>query len=114
MAHQHCQIEFINRAGSKCDFSFPLTVAATTLKVDVEGRRFQMEIAIFFHKNQNNFVHLICQETVAVHAEFSINGHYLTKHANAYSKLTGSDRAEKVTQLEAVLASQQRFFSRAP
>ena len=38
--------------------------------------------------------------------------HYQTTHANAYNKFTGSDRAEKVEQLEAGLVSQQRLFTK--
>jgi len=45
--------------------------------------------------------------------DFNVKRHYQTKHANTYDKLTGSDRAEKVKQLQAALASQQRFFTRA-
>ncbi len=46
-------------------------------------------------------MYLICQETVAVYKEFNVKRRYQTKHANAYDKLSGSDCAEKVTQLEA-------------
>ncbi len=45
--------------------------------------------------------------------EFDVKRHYQTKLANAYDRLSGSDRAEKMKQLEAVLASQQRLFTRA-
>ena len=45
--------------------------------------------------------------------DFNVKRHYQTKHANTYDKLTGSDRAEKVKQLQAALASQQQFFTRA-
>ncbi len=66
-----------------------------------------------FHQNRNNCVHLICQETVAFVLRIQCQEKLPDKHANAYDKLSGSDRAEKVKQLKAVLASQQRFFSQA-
>lgn len=56
---------------------------------------------------------LVCQKSVAVAKEFNIKRHYQTNHANAYDKFTGSDRSEKLKQLEAVLASQQRLFTQA-
>ncbi len=61
----------------------------------------------------NNYIHLICQKIAAVSKEYNVKRHDQTKHANAYDKLFGSDCAENVKQLEAVLASQQRFFTRA-
>ncbi|XP_078271885.1 general transcription factor II-I repeat domain-containing protein 2 isoform X1 [Rhinoraja longicauda] len=84
-------------------------------KVCTEGSRFQerWKLQSFFTENRNNCVCLICQEIVAVFKEFNVKRHYETKHANAYDRLTGSDHAEKVNQLHAALASQQRFFSRA-
>ena len=84
-------------------------------KVDSEGRRFQerWELEYFFTENKGNCVCLICKETVALFKDFNVKRHYQTKHANTYDKLTGSDRAEKVKQLQAALASQQRFFTRA-
>ncbi|XP_068110957.1 general transcription factor II-I repeat domain-containing protein 2-like [Hyperolius riggenbachi] len=84
-------------------------------KVDSEGRRFQerWKVDFFFTEIRNNCVCLICQETVAVYKEFNIKRHYQTKHSSTYDKLTGRDRSEKLKQLEAVLTSQQRFFTRA-
>ncbi|GAA6225846.1 general transcription factor II-I repeat domain-containing protein 2-like [Lates japonicus] len=84
-------------------------------KVDCEGRRFQdrWKLQYFFTEIQNNCVCLICQETVAVYKELNVRRHYQSKHANTFDKLSGSERDEKLKQLEAVLASQQRFFTRA-
>ncbi|KAL3968683.1 KRAB domain-containing zinc finger protein [Sarotherodon galilaeus] len=84
-------------------------------KVDGEGRRFQerWELQYFFTEIRGNCVCLICKETVALFKDFNIRRHYETKHAATYNKLTGSERAEKVKQLQAALASQQRFFTRA-
>ena len=92
-----------------------MATAKKTRKVDSEGRRFQerWELQYFFTENQGNCVCLICKETVALFKDFNVKRHYQTKHANTYDKLTGSDRAEKVKQLQAALASQQRFFTRA-
>ena len=91
------------------------TMASKKRKVDNEGRRFQekWELQYFFTATRGNCVCLICQETVALFKEFNVKRHYQTKHANAFDKLTASDRAEKVKQLKAALASQQRFFTRA-
>ena len=61
---------------------------------------------------RNYCVCLICQETVAVYKEFHIKRHYQSRHST-YEKLTGHDRSEKLKQLEAVLMSQQQFFTRA-
>lgn len=82
-------------------------------KVDSEGRCFQerWELQYFFAENRGNCVCLICQETVALFKEFNVKRHYQTKHANTYDKLTGSERAEKVKQLQAALASQQQLFT---
>lgn len=44
-----------------------------------------------------------CQEYVAVYKEFNVKRHYQSKHAD--DKLSWSDRAEKVKQPLAVLAS---------
>ncbi len=44
-----------------------------------------------------------------MYEEVNVKRHHQKKDANAYDKLSGSDRAEKVKQLEAVLASQQQF-----
>ena len=41
--------------------------------------------------------------------EFIVKKHYQTKHAKACDKLTESELAEKVKQLRADLASQQRL-----
>ncbi|XP_073807411.1 general transcription factor II-I repeat domain-containing protein 2-like [Danio rerio] len=84
-------------------------------KVDSEGRRFQerWELEYFFTENRGNCVCLICKETVALFKDFNVKRHYETRHAKIYDKLTGSERAEKVKQLQAALASQQRFFTRA-
>lgn len=92
-----------------------MATAKKNRKVDSEGRRFQerWELQYFFTENRGNCVCLICQETVALFKEFNVKRHYQTKHANTYDKLTGSDRAEKFKQLQAALASQQRFFRRA-
>ncbi len=128
--------DWINHAGSKCNFSFHLMVAAPLCnfawqchpcydpyqlisvmatvdkkgKVDVEGCCFQerWKLQYFFTENQNNCIHLICRETVAMYEEFSGKGHYQTKDSKAHNKLSGSNRAEKVKQLEAVLASRQQ------
>ena len=91
-----------------------MATAKKTRKVDSEGRRFQerWELQYFFTENQGNCVCLICKEAVALFKDFNVKRHYQTKHANTYDKLTGSDRAEKVKQLQAALASQQRFFTR--
>ncbi len=62
---------------------------------------------MFFTGNLNNCACLICQETVAMFEELNVKRDHQTKDANAYDKLSGSDRAEKVKQLEAVLASHQ-------
>ena len=43
--------------------------------------------------------------------EFNVKRHDQAKHANAYDKLTGSKRTEKVKQLQAALASQQQLFT---
>ncbi|KAK2847511.1 hypothetical protein Q5P01_010510 [Channa striata] len=92
-----------------------MATAKKKRKVDSEGRRFQerREVQYFFTENRGNCVCLICQETIALFKDFNIKRHYQTKHANTYDKLTGSDPAEKVKQLHAALASQQRFFTRA-
>ena len=91
------------------------TMASKKRKVDSEGRRFQekWELQYFFTDTRGNCVCLICQETVALFKEFNVKRQYQTKHANAFDKLTASDRAEKVKQLKAALASQQQFFTRA-
>nr|DBA20368.1 TPA: hypothetical protein GDO54_017157 [Pyxicephalus adspersus] len=83
-------------------------------KVDSEGRRFQerWKVEFFFTEIRNHCVCLICQETVTIYKEFNIKRHYQTKHST-YDKLTGRDRSEKLRQLEAVLMSQERFFTRA-
>ncbi|XP_077340540.1 general transcription factor II-I repeat domain-containing protein 2-like [Lithobates pipiens] len=83
-------------------------------KVDSEGRRFQdkWKVEYFFTEIRNHCVFLICQETVAVYKEFNVKRHYQSRHST-YDKLTGRDRSEKLKQLEAVLMSQQRFFTRA-
>ncbi len=64
-------------------------------KVDVEGLCFQerWKLQYFFPENLNTCVRLICQETVVMYEEVNV-------------RTLGSDRAEKVKQLEAVLASQ--------
>lgn len=91
-----------------------MATVAKKRKVDSEGRHFQdkWKLEYFFTEIRNNCVCLICQETVAVFKEFNIKRHYQTKHANYY-QLTGDERGEKLKQLEAVLAAQQRFFTRA-
>ena len=43
--------------------------------------------------------------------EFNVKRHDQAKHANAYDKLTGSKRTEKVKQLQGALASQQQLFT---
>lgn len=45
--------------------------------------------------------------------EFNVKRHYETKHANSYQRFSGNERVDKVKHLEAVLASQQRLFTRA-
>ncbi|CAM1292725.1 Uncharacterised protein r2_g183 [Pycnogonum litorale] len=92
-----------------------MATAKKRRKVDSEGRRFQerWELQYFFTENRGNCVCLICKEAVALFKDFNVKRHYETKHATTYDKLTGSDRAEKVKQLQAALASQQRIFTRA-
>ncbi|KAK0136318.1 General transcription factor II-I repeat domain-containing protein 2 [Merluccius polli] len=92
-----------------------MAAEAKKRKVDKEDRRFQerWKLQYFFTESRNNCVCLICKQSVAVAKEFNVKRHYQTTHANAYDKFTGSDRAEKVKQLEAGLASQQRLFTRA-
>jgi hypothetical protein len=45
--------------------------------------------------------------------DFNVKRLFQTKQANTYDKLIGSDRVEKVKELQADLASQQQFFTRA-
>ncbi len=92
-----------------------MATAAEKRKVDNEGHRFQgrWKLQYFFTESRNNCVCLICQQSVAVAKESNVKTHYQTNHANAYDKLSGSDHSEKVKQLEAVLASQQRLFTQA-
>ena len=84
-------------------------------RVDNVGRRFQerLELQSLFTANRGNSDCLICNEMFVLFKNFKVKRHYQTKHANTYDKLTGSDRSEKVMQLQADLASQQRFFTRA-
>ncbi|KAL3977581.1 hypothetical protein ACER0C_018643 [Sarotherodon galilaeus] len=79
-----------------------MATARKRRKVDSEGRRFQerWDVQYCFTEIQGNCVCLICKETE-------------TKHAATYNKLTGSERAKEVKQIQAALASQQRFFTRA-
>ncbi len=79
-------------------------------KVEVEGSHFQrrwklQKLQYFFTENQNSCACLICQETV----HFNLKRQ--TKYANAFGKLSGSDRAETVKQLKAVWASKQQLFT---
>ncbi len=78
-------------------------------KADDEGHRFRerWNLKYFFTENLNNCVCLICQETVAMYEEFNVKRHHQTKDAKAQDKLSESDCAEKVKQLEAVSPSQQ-------
>ncbi len=46
-----------------------------------------------------------------MYEEFNVKRHYQTKHVNAYDKLSGSDRADKMNQSEAFLAQQRRFLA---
>ncbi len=48
-----------------------------------------------------------------MYKEFSVKRLYEMKHANSYDKRSGNYHAEKVKQREAVLTSQQRFFTQA-
>lgn len=84
-------------------------------KVDCEGRRFKdgWKLDYFFIEIRNNCVCLICKETVAVFKEFNMKRHYQTKHAEAYDKITGNERSEKLKHLEASLISQQQYFTKA-
>ncbi len=84
-------------------------------EVDVKNRccHKRWKLQFFFTKNWNKCTHLICHETVSMLKEFNIKRPYPQKHANAHDELSGSNRAEKVKQLETVLASKQRFFMRA-
>ncbi len=59
----------------------------------------------FFHWIPKQLCSPVYQKTVAVYKEFNVKRHEQTKHVNAYEKLPGSDPAEKVKQLKAVLAS---------
>lgn len=89
-----------------------MATAKKKRKADSEGCHFQERWELqYFTENRGNCFCLICQEIVALFKYFNIKRPYQTKHANTYNKLTGSDRAEKVKQLQAALASQQRFFT---
>lgn len=68
---------------------------------------------LLFTENQNICVCLICHETVVLFKEHNVNIHYETKCANAYNKLSKSERSEKVRQVQYSLAVQQRFFMSA-
>uniref|UniRef100_A0A672ZBT1 Myomesin 1a (skelemin) n=1 Tax=Sphaeramia orbicularis TaxID=375764 RepID=A0A672ZBT1_9TELE len=50
----------------------------------------------FFTENRGDCVCLICQETVVLFKEFNVKRQEQTKHANAYDKLAGSERSEKI------------------
>ena len=113
------EMRYINKTALPClhelfQPSSKMTSAtlAKKSKVDSEGHRFQWKLEYFFTEIRNNCVCLICQETVAVFKEFNIKRHYQTKHGN-YGNLTGKERSEKWKQLEAVLTTQQGFFTRA-
>lgn len=84
-------------------------------KVDCKRRRFKdgWKLDYFFTEICNNWVCLICKETVAVFKEFNVKRHYQTKHANVYGKITGNDRSKKLKQLEDSLITQQQYFARA-
>ncbi|XP_069819639.1 general transcription factor II-I repeat domain-containing protein 2A-like [Dendropsophus ebraccatus] len=88
---------------------------AVKRKVGDEHRQFQekWEVQYFFVEHRSIPTCLICIEKVAVHKEYNLKRHYITRHAEEYEKYQGDERAKRVANLKTNLLRQQNLFKKA-
>ena len=55
---------------------------------------------------------LICTDKVAVHKEYNIKCHYLSKHVQKYEKYQRYEKTSQVANFKTCLLRQQNFFKK--
>lgn len=92
-----------------------LSKPAVKRKVVDEHRQFQEKwgVQYFFVDHRGNPTCVICTEKVAVHKEYNLKRHYITRHAEEYEKYQGDERANQFASLKTHLLRQQHFFKKA-
>ncbi|BFZ11483.1 hypothetical protein BsWGS_14522 [Bradybaena similaris] len=84
--------------------------SAVKRKVGEEHRQFQKWETDYCFVEHRGITTCICTEKVAMHKEYNIRRHYLTRHAEEYAKFQGDEREARVAKFKTCLLRQQDFF----